>query len=242
VTASSLQVRWQSALLVAAWFGTIGALAVAAQPRQAPRPAGPTPRAGSWEISGGVDFGGGYDFGSSDADLTRNTASGADTFTLFTADSQVNSATALFGRLGYYFSPRLAVEGGLRFGRPVFKVDLSGDTEQAPNVTAEETLNRYVFEASVLWHFSRPAARPSRVLPFVFGGAGYLRELHESQELVETGVEYHAGGGLKIWFGSAPRRLGFRGEGGVSIRDGGFDFEEGVRLVPMAAGSLVYIF
>ena len=175
MTASSLRFRLPSALVVAAWFGTIGALAVDAQMRQPPRPAGPTPRTGSWEISGGLDFGGGYDFGSADADLTSNTVSGSDTFTLFTADSQVNSATGLFGRLGYYLSPRLAVEGGVRFGQPVFKVDLSGDTEGAPNVTAEETLHRYVFEGSVLWHFTRPAARPSRVLPFVFGGAGYLR-------------------------------------------------------------------
>ena len=140
--------------------------------------------------------------------------------------------------LGVYLTPSLAIEGGFQYSRPKLKVRLSNDVEDAPGVTASETINSYLFTGSLVYHF----AAHGQTVPFIAGGAGHIRDVHAGNELVETGVEYHAGGGLKIWFGSAPRRLGFRGEGGVSIRDGGFDFDEGVRLVPMAAGSLVYLF
>ena len=78
-------------------------------------------------------------------------------------------------------------------------------------------------------------------VPFVYGGAGYLRELHEENALVEEGVEYHAGGGLKWWFGQSGR-FGIRGEGGISIRDGGFDFKDGQRMVPVVGASVIYSF
>ncbi len=107
-------------------------------------------------------------------------------------------------------------------------------------MTAEETLTRYVFTGSVVWHLR--SGRGKRVIPFVVGGAGYIRDLHEENELVETGAEYHAGGGVKIWFGSGQRRCGLRGEAGVSINDGGFDFTDGTRTVPIVSGTLVYLF
>ena len=84
-----------------------------------------------------------------------------------------------------------------------------------------------------------PAAGSSRSC---YGGAGYLRELHEEDALVEEGVEYHAGAGLKWWFGQGSRRFGVRGDVGMSVRDGGFDFDEGARVVPVAGVSLVYTF
>lgn len=204
-----------------------------------PQPAGPTPRAGSWEITGGYTLVGGYDLDTANAELTRNTTTGSTTFVQFIADSSVASAHALTGLIAYYFSPRLAVEGGLRFGKPIYRVELSNDAEGAPDDTVEETLDQYAMSGSLVYHF--PRARRS-VVPFIRGGAGYLRELHEGQELVETGLEYHAAAGAKIWFGTARRRLGLRGEAGMSFRDGGFDFEEGLRATPTAGISLVYLF
>ena len=74
-------------------------------------------------------------------------------------------------------------------------------------------------------------------MPFVYGGAGYLRELHEGEALVEEGLEYHAGGGIKVWFGSG--RFAFAATSGFLFRDGGFDFEDKRRVVPEAGASLV---
>ena len=130
-------------------------------------------------------------------------------------------------RIGFVVTPALVVEGGFRFTRPVYQVRVSGDAEGAADTTVEETLSQYVFDGSVVWQFTRAAFAGGRAVPFVFGGAGYLRELHEEDALVEEGLEYHAGGGLKWWFGQGRRRFGVRGEAGISIRDGGFDFKDG---------------
>jgi hypothetical protein len=229
--------------MLAMLCSTIFALTAEAQvPPPPPRqPTGPTPRAGSWEIGGGVAFVGGFDLGEAAAELTRNTTTGSDPFTLFVTDGRVGSVPGVHGRLAYYVSPNLALEGGVRFAQPVLSLDLSGDAEGAPDITAEETLNQYVFSGSALWHFGRPSPG-TRAVPFIFGGAGYLRELHEGQELVETGIEYHAGAGVKFWFGNARRRLGLRGDAGMSLRDGGVDPDGGFRPVPFGGASLVYLF
>lgn len=239
--------RWRRLKAAAVVFLLVAGTAAApawAQTRPAPKPppSGPTPRAGSWEVSGGVALASGYNLDESAAELTRNTTTGQGPFTLFVTDSQVGAPTSLHGRLGYYFSPRLQVEAGFRFGQPVHTIEINGDAEGAPSLDAHQTLDQYVVDASLLWHFPRRGPGPPALLPFVFGGAGYLRELHEGQELVETGATYHAGAGLKYWFGSARRRFGLRGDGGVQFRQGGFDPEDKLRALPVASASLVYLF
>lgn len=214
-----------------------------AQVRPAPGPqTGPAPRAGSWEVGGGLMYVRGYDLGDAAAELTRNTTTGPSDFDLFTTASRVEPMWAAEGRVAYYLSWRFAIEGAVRYGQPVYSVDVGGDAESAPDITAEEKLNQYLFAGSALWHFGRPPSPRMRVVPFVFGGAGYLRELHEGQELVETGIEYHAGAGVKYWFGASRRRFGLRGDAGVSFRDGGFDPEEKLRPVLIGGASLVYLF
>jgi hypothetical protein len=197
-------------------------------------------RAGAWEISGGGVFVGGYDFADRTAELTPNTGTTGTPFELFTTDSTVKPAFGLRARVGFFVTSALAVEGGLRLTRPVYEVRISDDAESAADATAEETLSQYLFDASMVWHFGSSGAG-GRTVPFVYGGAGYLRELHEEETLVEEGVELHAGGGMKWWFGSR-RRVGIRGEVGISVRDGGFDFEEKRRIVPEAGASVVWVF
>ncbi len=187
-------------------------------------------------MSGGGVFVGGYGLEERKAELTPNT--GSPGFDLFTTDNEVRQAFGVQARVGFVVTPAIVVEGGLRVTRPVYQVRVSGDAENAADLTVEETLSQYVFDASVVWQFS-PGGR---AVPFVFGGAGYLRELHEEDALVEEGVEYHAGVGLKWWFGQSGRRFGLRGEGGISIRDGGFDFKDGQRVVPVVGGSVIYTF
>lgn len=218
-------------------------LPAAAQTRPAPRqiPSGPTPRAGSWEIGGGLAYVGGFDLGDAAAELTRNAISNGSPFTLFVTSWEVGPAAGVEGRLAYYFTSRFAIEGRVRFAQPVLRIEASADAEGAPDVTAEETLDHYVFGGSALWHFGRPTPR-TRVVPFIFGGAAYLRELHEGQELVETGREYHAGAGVKFWFGNARRRLGIRGDAALAIREGGVDPTDDRRPVPVVGASLIFLF
>ncbi len=206
----------------------------------APATAQSAGRPGRWELSGGGVLTGGYELGERAAELTPNTGSAS--FEQFTTDNRVRQAFGVQGRIGFIVTPALAVEGGFRFTRPVYEVRVSDDTEGAADTTIEETLSQYVFDGYVVWLVERAAFAGGRAVPFVFGGAGYLRELHEQDALVEDGLEYHAGGGLKWWFGQGRRRVGVRGEAGISIRDGGFDFADGPRVVPTVGGSLIYTF
>jgi hypothetical protein len=200
------------------------------------------PRRGSVEITGGVAAFGGFNLGAGDAEETRNINTGSGPFALFAADSRMAPAPGALLRAGVYLSHAISLEGGLQYGRPTLSSRLSSDTEQAPDLTADETITRYVFDGSLLFHVSGLSFAGGRGMPFLSGGAGYLRELHEQNELVETGREYHAGGGIKIWFGERTPRLGLRAEIGASIRNGGADFRSGNRTVPTAGVALSYLF
>jgi hypothetical protein len=195
------------------------------------------PARGAWEISGGGVVVGGFDLDERAAQLTSNTGTNGGTFDLFTVDGKIKMSYGALARIGIYVTPALSIEGGVRWTRPVNAQRITGDTEGATAITAEETLNQYLFEGSALWHFNAGGT----AMPFVYGGAGYLRELHEGDSLVEEGIEYHAGGGIKWWMGGR-KRVGIRGEAGLSIRDGGFGAEDKRRVLPVAAGSIIWVF
>lgn len=204
-------------------------------------PANAQSSGGGWEIGGGGVFMGGYDFGESAADLTPNTGNTVPV-TLFTTDNEVRPVFGVQARIGYVVSPALVLEAGFRFTRPQYRVRVTGDFENAPDTTIEETLSDYLFEGSAVWHFTGASFAGGRAVPFAYGGGGYFRELHDQDALVEDGFEYHGGVGLKLWFNESRRGFGIRGDVGISIRDGGFDFEDSPRLVPTVGGSLVYRF
>ena len=195
------------------------------------------PRAGSTEISGGGFWMAGQDLQSSSATLTSNPSSSSSAFTLFDADPKVDPSFGANATLGVYLTPSLAIEGGFQFSRPKVNVRLSNDAEDAPDVTATETISSYVFTGSLVYHF----ATKGQTVPFIAGGAGHIRDVHAGNELVETGVEYHGKAGIKSWFGRR-KAFGFRAEGGISIRDGGFSFDDDRRIAPFAAASLLYLF
>ena len=199
------------------------------------------PARGSWEASVGATWLGGVDFGDRAAHLTRNDPSQRE-FDLFTIDSRLDPVAGLQARVGFYLSPAISLEAGFLYAQPTLGVRLADDFESAADTTATETLNRYLFDGSLVVHLTRLSFHEGRAVPFVAGGAGYLRDLHEGNELLETGTEYHGGGGLKYWFGQGRRRFGVRVEGGFSSREGGFDFEDERRTVPVAGGSLMFLF
>ena len=197
------------------------------------------PQAGSVEAGAGGAWTQGFDLTSSDADLTRS--GGTNPFTLFSADGSVGAFPGAYAKVGVYLSRAIAVEAGLRYAKPTLSYDLSGDAESADDVTASETVSHYVFDGSVLFHFTDASFAGGRGVPFVSAGGGYIRELHEGDELVETGNEIHATLGVKYWFGAARRRMGLRVEAGVSSRAGGFDGDER-RTLPVALGGLTFLF
>ena len=200
------------------------------------------PHRGNVEISGGAVWSGGYDLGSASAEETRNTGTGSGPFVLFAASSKADPSPGLQGRLGVFLARSVSVEGGVVVSRPGLSTRLTGDAESAPDLTATETLTRLIVDGSVLFHLTGASFGAGRGVPFVFGGGGYLRDAHEKNEVIETGHEFHVGGGLNYWFGQGKHRVGVRADGGVSWRTGGADSPDTTRAVPSVAGSIAYLF
>ena len=239
MTRRAVTPRWRRTLALVLMAGT---LSLGASEATAQVWAGPSgPRAGSVEVSAGAAFVGKVPLGDRDAEESRNINTGSGPFALFASESTLGAGPAALLRLGVYLSRAVSVEAGVQYGRPRLSTRLSGDVEQAPTVTADETLTRYLIDGSLLLHLTGLSFAGGRGVPFVSAGGGYLRELHEQNQLIETGREYHAGGGVKFWMGTGAR-LGIRVDAGASMRSGGVDFRTGRRTVPMAAGSVMYRF
>jgi len=132
------------------------------------------------------------------------------------------------------------VEAGVQYSRPVLSATISNDAEQASDVTATETLARYIVDGSVLYHFG--SMGKGKAVPFVAVGGGYVRELHDGYGVVETGNEFHAAFGLKYWFTGGKHPLGLRADVGAISRSGGVDFQDGRRTLATAGAGITYIF
>jgi hypothetical protein len=200
------------------------------------------PHRGTVEASGGVTYSAGYDLGTISAEETRNTGGASGPFVLFTATSRAKTSPGAQGRLGVFLAPSASIEGGIQVSRPILSTELSDDFESAPDVTATERLTRLVVNGSLLLHLTRLTFAGGKGVPFLLGGGGYIRELPEKNEVVETGHEYHAGAGLHLWYGQGKHRVGLRGDFGVSWRRGGADATDVQRTVPTAGVSLAYLF
>jgi hypothetical protein len=196
------------------------------------------PRARSFEVSAAALWSGGASLGRADATETRNQI-GGDPFTLFVASSELDPGVGGEARVAFYLTPRIALEGGGLFARHRVATRITSDVEGIPDVTARADLTEFVIDAALAVHL----APIGRLVPFVRGGVGYLRQLHEDGSLVETGRAYHAGGGVSLWFSSGARRLvsgwGLRGDARLLVRDGGFSLGEDRRTGVAVTGALL---
>lgn len=200
----------------------------------------PSLRAHRVVLETGAVWSGGYSIGGVNAQLRSNaTGPAPPPFTLFAARSDIRSASSVMARVGFAVTPRLAIEAGGSFGRPRLGTEISRDVEAAGQTLEGEQLQQYFIEGAVVWHL--PVRFGPRVRPFVIGGGGYLRQLHEERTLVETGQIYYGGVGARYWIrgGSGrARSLGLRGDLRGNLRRGGIDFANKVRVFPTLAVSL----
>jgi hypothetical protein len=195
------------------------------------------PGAGSFEVTGGVLWNGSYDAGSANANLSRNPTTGAAPLTEFQAEGRMLSAPGADLHLGVYLGRRISAEATFQYTKPTLRASLTNDFESADPVDADETISSYLIGGSLLYHFGE-----GRFVPFVAGGAGYLRQLHSGNTEALTGTEVHAGGGVKYWFGGGTHRLGLRVDAQASARDKAIAFEQKRRVVPSLAAGITYLF
>ena len=188
---------------------------------------------------------GGAGLGSSTAALRANTTGTPAPFTLFTTESGFGSAPGLDARVGYGLTKRITVEAGLVFSRPDLRTRVSNDVENAPALTVAESVEQYFVDGSLVVLLDR-FALGDRTVPFVIGGAGYLRQLHEGLTLVETGQLYHVGGGVKHWLvlrdRGFMRGVGIRVDGRLYVLVKGIELRDRARPHGAISGSLFVTF
>jgi hypothetical protein len=184
-------------------------------------------------VSAGLAAASGYQIGQRTADLRRNGA-GTDPLPLFRTESAFDAAAGVEARVAFALTRAFSVEGGGTFSRPTLGVRITQDSEGAPDTRATESISQYTVEVSGLYHL------PGRTLgtsarPYLIGGGGYLRQLHEDRFLLETGGLGYAGGGVHYWLRGKTGRsrpVGIRGEVSVVVRSRGIDFEDRSRVYP----------
>jgi hypothetical protein len=220
----------------------LAALVPAVAEAQARRPPARPPGPKRIEVGIGGGIAGGLVLGERDATLRSNAAS-ASPFRLFTADTRLDPSPLLEVRLGYRLTPRLVVEGTLGLSRPELVSSLSGDAENATAVEARSTLTEYLVTGGASWRLSTNTRR--RWTPFVSGGAGVLRHVHDGQSLIESGVDGYAGGGLLYRLGS-PRgvdpRAGLRLDARLHVVSGGLAEGAGTTPRGVLTGSIFVTF
>jgi hypothetical protein len=183
-------------------------LAPAAATAQRP-PAAPSPA--RLEVSAGVGWFTSSSLGDGRADLRGR---GGGDFALFATESRFGAGPVLDVRAAYSLTSRYSLEGRFGFSRPELQTEVSADAEGAPTLTLSERLDRYIADAALVVSFGD--IRRDRLVPFASAGAGYLRELHEGRTLVEQGIAWHAGGGVRRALFTRQRRaiesIGVRGD------------------------------
>ena len=114
--------------------------------------------------------------------------------------------------------------------RATLESRITSDVEGIPDATLAQELDTYFVEASGVWHL-RQLTLGGNVLPFVAGGAGYLRQLDDEKLLTDDpGQVYHAGGGVKVLFRQRPRGfirgLGVRADARMYFLTSGVELDD----------------
>jgi hypothetical protein len=202
-----------------------------------------TGQVGRFEVAGGGGVFGGAGLGTSDANLRANALTPTP-YRLFTTTSNFATAPLVEARVAAGMSRRVAVEGRFAFSRPELRTSISSDAEQGNAITAVERIDRYMVDGSIV--FALDSLRWREVIPFVAAGAGYVRELHEGQTLIEAGHSYNVGGGVRrrlfIHDRAFVKSGGLRGDVRVYLVSDGAAFDSDTRARVAVSGAFFVAF
>ena len=225
-----MSIRWPAVLVVAALSG------VHTRDAGAQSVDGRLP--GRFELAVGPLWLGRTSFGTSDA---FETAADGGRFRLFSTSNELKSASGLEARVGVRVTRALQAEAVAAYGVPVLTVRTSGDVENGAAVSATESITQLTVQGALVAHLTAWHAGRGGV-PFVTAGAGYLRQLHQSHTLVETGETYHLGGGVKYLFLSRAaarfKGVGVRAEVRAVAGTKGIAIDHRAHISPALAASI----
>ena len=225
-----------AAFAIFASFAVPSLVSVAgAQTKRPPPPAPRGPSVPRIYLAVGTGFIGGSGLGDATADLRGR--SGAP-LQLFATSSRLGGSLPLEVRLGYRLSPRYTLEMRGAWSRPEIQTAIAGDVEGAPALTVAERVDLYSLDLGILVTFNRP--QPRAMTPFISAGAGYAGAVHEGLTLLESGLTYRGGGGIKYPLAVRTRArikaIGVRADGALLFMSGGL--ASGFGTTHQLAGSV----
>jgi len=199
------------------------------------------PLAPAFEISVGAGFLTGSDLGDADADL-RNSTGGE--LRLFATSSRIGTSLPVEVRFGFPFGGRYVFEARAAWARPDLETSVTGDVEGAPPVSLAETTDQYSIDAGVLVYFGRQRQR--EVTPFVSAAVGYVATVHEGLTLLENGMSFRGGGGVRFPLASGRRgrisAYGIRADAALVVMTNGVTSGSGATTQVATSGSLYLTF
>jgi hypothetical protein len=185
----------------------------------------------------------GYDLGLQRAAITGPQAPTGSPVTLFDSDVAIRSGPGAEVRLGWRVFKGVYAEATGGLGMNDLEARVHDDIEQAPAITVASTLTQITIEGGVLVDLAALRLPAGNLVPFVGGGGGYLRQVHEDRVLIETGRTLYAGGGVKWQSGAAKpsglmQRLVVRGDARFVSRTGGVDVDDERRHYITVSGGV----
>lgn len=184
------------------------------------------PVAGAVEVAAGVRWTGELSNGTQGA---FETTPGDSRYGLFQTRTALAPATGFEGGLSLRLGPSVDLRGFALYARSDLRTAISSDVEGVPDVVASEAVTQLAVEGALVVRLSnwRPI---DRTTPFVSGGGGYLRHLHEGRILVDHGITFHLGGGVDYLLQAAGRgavkATGLRVDMRSVWRKGGVAFDD----------------
>jgi hypothetical protein len=204
-----------------------------------PAAAGAQPR---FDVSVSGAWWDGYDLGSERASITGPQTPTGSPVTLFDTETRVLPGPGAELRIGWRVLRGLYAEATGGLGVNDLETRISGDIEAAPDVTVSSPLTQITVEGGALLEVATLRMAAGHLVPFVTGGGGYLRQVHEDRVLVETGRTIYGGAGVK-WRPAiaAPRgliqRLVLRADARLVSRTAGVDVRDTRRnYITVSAG------
>jgi hypothetical protein len=211
----------------------VGVALVTAADRAAAQTFGP----GRFELAVGPQWTGGSSNGTHDATETQFDGS---PLRLFSTASERGSAAGLEARVGVRLTRRLGVEATGTYTAPQLRVRVTRDTEGAPDTTAAERMQLVSVSGAVVWALTKRA--DPRTFPFLTGGAGWVRELHENDTFIVAGQQAYGGIGLERLLRTRERRrvkaLGIRGDARVIVQSKALNVDDRVHAAAALTASL----
>jgi len=192
-------------------------------------------------VGGGVVSG--MSVGESEANLRANAATLQD-YRLFSTETTLRPAPSVDLRFAGGITGRLAVEGQVLFGRPELETAITNDVELSSAVTVSERITQVLFGGGLRVRLDN-IQRQDRTMPYVSGGAGVMRQMHEDGATAESGPVFYVGGGVRHTLGGSPARpgrSGLRADVQLLMVKSGLSFDDTLTPQVSVSGGLFFSF